>query len=62
MLARLLPVLVLVLTRDGVLHRLQGAEQTTEAVPRATAVAALDDGRVAVLADGRITVADHGRR
>jgi hypothetical protein len=67
MLARLVPLLLLLLTRDGVVHRLQdghdiGPEKSTEAVPHATAIAALADGRVAVLAGGRVTVLDHGRR
>src|SRR5512142_3057783 len=56
MLARLIPLLLLVLTRDGVLHRFDGHHDTTSAIARASAVAALDDGRVAVLAGGRITI------
>ena len=56
MLARLIPLLLLVLTRDGVLHRLDGHHDTPAAVPRATAVTALADGRVAVLAGGRLPV------
>jgi hypothetical protein len=63
MLAKLLPLLLLVLTRDGVLHRLEdGGEKSTEAVPGATAIAALADGRVAVLAGDRITVLGSGKR
>jgi len=56
MLARLLPLLLLVLTRDGALHRFDGHHDTASKVARAVAVAALDGGRVAVLAGGRITV------
>jgi len=56
MLARLIPLLLLVLTRDGVLHRFDGHHDTTAAFARATAVAALADGRVAVLAGGRLLV------
>ncbi len=56
MLARLIPLLLLVLTRDGVLHRLDGHHDMTAAFARAAAVAALSDGRVAVLAGGRILV------
>jgi hypothetical protein len=58
MLARLIPLLLLVLTRDGVVHRFDGQHDTTTKVARATAIAALDDGRVAVLASGRLTVGD----
>lgn len=56
MLARLIPLLLLVLTRDGVLHRFDGHHDTTTPVARATAVTALDDRRVVVLAGGRLTV------
>jgi hypothetical protein len=56
MLARLIPLLLLVLTRDGVLHRYDGHHDTTAKIAGATAVAALADGRVAVLAGGRILV------
>ncbi|HEX9102479.1 MAG TPA: hypothetical protein VF997_09755, partial [Polyangia bacterium] len=53
---RLLPLLLLVLTRDGVLHRFDGRHDTPTAAARATAVTALDDRRVVVLAGGRLTV------
>ena len=56
MLARLIPLLLLVLTRDGVLHRFDGHHDTTAAVARATAIATLDDRRVVVLAAGRLTI------
>ena len=56
MLARLIPLLLLVLTRDGVVHRFDGHHDTTAASARATAVTALADGRVAVLAGARILV------
>jgi hypothetical protein len=56
MLARLISLLLLVLTRDGVLHRFDGHHDTSAAVPRAIAIATLDDRRVVVLADGKITV------
>jgi hypothetical protein len=56
MLARLIPLLILVLTRDGVLHRFDGHHDTTATAARATAIAALDDHRVAVLAGDRLTV------
>lgn len=56
MLARLIPLLLLVLTRDGVLHRFDGHHDTTAAAARAAAIATLDDGRVAVLAGARLTV------
>jgi hypothetical protein len=45
-----------VLTRDGTLHRFDGHHDTTAKVARASAVAALDDKRVAVLAGDRLTV------
>jgi hypothetical protein len=58
----MLALLLLVLTRDGVVHRLQdGREQSTQAAPHASAVATLADGRVAILAGARLTVAAHGR-
>jgi hypothetical protein len=56
-------VLLLVLTRDGVLHRVDGdlpQHDTTQPAPRATAVATLDGGRVALLAGEVLTV--DGRR
>ncbi|HEY2745321.1 MAG TPA: hypothetical protein VGL86_11880 [Polyangia bacterium] len=56
MLARLIPLLLLVLTRDGVVHRFDGHHDTTATFARAIAVATLSDGRVAVLAGGRILV------
>ena len=56
MLARLISLLLLVLTRDGVVHRFDGHHDTTATFARATAVAALADGRVAVLAGGRLLV------
>ena len=56
MLARLLPLLLLVLTRDGALHRFDGHHDTAAAIARAAAVTALAGGRVAVLAAGRVTV------
>jgi hypothetical protein len=56
MLSRLLPLLLLVLTRDGALHRFDGHHDTAATIARAAAVTALGDGRVAVLAGGRITV------
>jgi hypothetical protein len=49
-------LLLLVLTRDGVLHRLQDGKETTEAAPRATAIAVFGDRHVAVLAGDRLTV------
>ncbi len=58
MVARLLPLLLLVLGRDGVLHRFDGTHDTTAKAPRATAIAALDDKRVAVLAGATLTVGD----
>lgn len=62
MLARLVSLLLLLLTRDGVLHRLDGDQHSTEAAPRATSIAALDGGRVALLGDGRVTIVDGKRR
>ena len=62
MLARVVSLLLLVLTRDGVLHRLQGDQQTTEPAAGATAMAACDDGRVALLARGCISLVERGRR
>ena len=56
MLARLFSVLLLVLTRDGVLHRVDGDHDTKAAAPAARALAALDGGRVALLAAGRLSV------
>src|SRR5271167_3429022 len=56
MLARLISLLLLVLTRDGVVHRFDGHHDTTAAFARASAVAALADGRVALLAGGRLLV------
>src|SRR6184192_1732270 len=56
MLARLVPLLLLVLTRDGVVHRFDGHHDTTTAIARASAIATLDDHRVAVLATSQITV------
>ena len=56
MLARLIPLLLLVLTRDGVLHRYDGHHDTTGKVARAAAVAVLADGRVALLAGDRVLV------
>lgn len=59
----MLALLLLVLTRDGVVHRLQdGREQSIEAAPHASAVATLDNGRVAVLAGDALTIASHGRK
>lgn len=58
----MLALLLLVLTRDGVVHRLQdGREQSTQAAPHASAVATLADGRVALLAGDRLTVVTSGR-
>jgi hypothetical protein len=54
--ARLISLLLLVLTRDGVLHRFDGHHDTTAAAARATAIAALDGHRVAVLAGDRLTI------
>ena len=54
--ARLISLLLLVLTRDGALHRFDGHHDTTATFAGATAVAALADGRVAVLAGSRILV------
>ncbi len=57
----MLALLLLVLTRDGVIHRLQdGREQSIQAAPQASAVATLADGRVAVLAGARLTIAADG--
>src|SRR5207302_762305 len=55
MLTRLFSLLLLVLTRDGTLHRFDGHHDTTAKVARATAIAALA-GRVAVAAGNRILV------
>ena len=53
----MLALLLLVLTRDGVVHRLQdGREQSIQAAPHASAVATLADGSVAVLAGDRLTL------
>ncbi|MCU1280271.1 MAG: hypothetical protein JWM53_3817, partial [bacterium] len=49
-------LLLLVLTRDGTLHRFDGHHDTTAKVARASAVAALDDKRVALLAGDKLTV------
>ena len=58
----MLALLLLVLTRDGVVHRLQdGRQQSMEAAPHASAVATLADGRVAVLAGDQLKLASHGR-
>jgi hypothetical protein len=56
MLARAISLLLVVLTRDGVVHRFDGHHDTTAAVPHATAVAVVGGKRVAVLAGGRISV------
>jgi len=56
MLARLIPLLLLVLGRDGVLHRFDGHHDTTARFARAAGVTALADRRVAVLADGRLFI------
>ncbi|MDB4967156.1 MAG: hypothetical protein JWN44_2845 [Myxococcales bacterium] len=58
--AWLFSLLLLVLTRDGVLHRLDAGKDTTQPAPRATAMAVLDGGRVAILAGATLTV--DGRR
>jgi hypothetical protein len=60
MLARLDSLLLLVLTRDGVLHRLEGDQQSTEPPRRATAMAVCDGGRVALLACTKTIVAMAG--
>jgi hypothetical protein len=52
----LVSLLLLVLTRDGTLHRFDGHHDTTTKVARASAIAVLDDHRVAVLAGDRLTV------
>ena len=49
----LVSLLLLVLTRDGRLHRFDGAHDSTEPAPRATAVAAFG-GHVALLAGARL--------
>jgi hypothetical protein len=51
----LVSLLLLVLTRDGQLHRFDGAHDSTEPAPRATAVAAFG-GQVALLTGARLTV------
>jgi hypothetical protein len=60
MLARLVSLLLVVLTRDGTLHRFDGSHDATQPAPRATAIAVLDarpgERRIAVLAGARLTV------
>jgi hypothetical protein len=60
MLARLIPLLLLVLGRDGVLHRFDGHHDTTARFARASGVTVLADHRVAVLADERALAAGDG--
>lgn len=62
MLARVISLLLLVLTRDGVLHKVRGDQQSTEAAPGATAMAACDGGEVALWARGRVTLVNGARR
>jgi hypothetical protein len=52
----LFSLLLLVLTRDGTLHRFDGHHDTTAKVARASAVAVFDSKRVALLAGDRLTV------
>ncbi|MGZ3407915.1 MAG: hypothetical protein ACXVAN_15800 [Polyangia bacterium] len=52
----LVSLLLLVLMRDGTLHRFDGHHDTTAKVARASAIAVLDDQRVAVLAGDRLTL------
>lgn len=56
MLARALSLLLVVLTRDGLVHRFDGHHDTTAAAPHASAIAVVAGTRVAVLAGGRVTV------
>jgi hypothetical protein len=64
MLAHALSVLLLLLTRDGVLHQVEGEHDqrvaATFAQPRDAA--ALADGAVAVLHAGQLLVLEHGRQ
>lgn len=60
MLARAISLLLVVLTRDGLVHRFDGHHDTTSAAPRGEAVAVIGGTRVAVLGGGRITI--DGRR
>lgn len=55
MLARLFSLLLLLLGRDGVLHRFDGHHDTTVAAARGSAVAVVG-GKVALLAGARLTV------
>ncbi|HWE26998.1 MAG TPA: hypothetical protein VHB97_03305 [Polyangia bacterium] len=59
----MLALLLLLLTRDGVIHWVHqdGREQSTQAAPHASAVAGLADSRVAVLAGDRLAIVSHGR-
>ena len=54
--ARLFSLLLLLLTRDGVLHRFDGHHDTTAPAARATAIAVVGGHRVAVLAGDRLTL------
>ncbi len=56
MLARLISLLLVVLTRDGLVHRFDGHHDTTAPAPGASAAAVIGGTHVAVLAGGRITV------
>ena len=55
MLARLFPLLLLLLTRDGLLHRFDGQHDSTTAAPRPVALAVVD-GKLALVAGGRLTL------
>src|SRR4051794_21940088 len=55
MLARLIPLLLVVLTRDGVVHRFDGHHDTTATGPAASAIAVVAH-RTVVLAGGKLSV------
>jgi hypothetical protein len=59
MLARLFPLLLLLITRDGKLHTLDGSNDTTAAAVKPVAIAVVGRGaaaKVAIVAGGKLTV------